>query len=359
MSCSDKILLAPYYWTLRIRHKLFDSGVCKILESPVPTVCIGNITVGGTGKTPHTEMLVRMLTADDSPLRGKHIAVLSRGYKRKSKGFRTVTTDGTAKEFGDEPLQIKKKFPGTTVAVDKDRIEGCKFLAEGKNGCPKADLVILDDAFQYRKLKADLSIILVDFNRPVFNDHLLPLGHLRDIPERLHKADVVIVTKCPPYLDNWEKSKWRDSLHFDGPVFFSTIGYDSLEPVFPEADSRYIHAQRAILFTGIANDSDLERHLSDNYRIVHHLKFPDHHDFSKADIQAVERASRESGTAIVLTTEKDSQRLVDCPYIGAELKKRLFKVPIRVKFLTDDALAALISLTVSRFEERRKPRGRQ
>ena len=148
MSCSDKILLAPYYWTLRLRHKLFDSGVRKVLGSPVPTVCIGNVTVGGTGKTPHTEMLVRLLGAEGSPLRDKHIAILSRGYKRKSRGFRIVTAEGTSKEFGDEPLQIKRKFPGITVAVDKNRIEGCSFLADGRDGCPKADIVILDDACQ-------------------------------------------------------------------------------------------------------------------------------------------------------------------------------------------------------------------
>ncbi|MGN0188624.1 MAG: tetraacyldisaccharide 4'-kinase [Candidatus Cryptobacteroides sp.] len=359
MSCSDKILLAPYYWTLRLRHKLFDSGVRKVLGSAVPTVCIGNITVGGTGKTPHTEMLVRLLSADNSPLRDKHIAVLSRGYKRKSKGFGTVRTDGTAKEFGDEPLQIKRKFPATTVAVDRNRIEGCCFLAEGKDGCPKADIVILDDAFQYRKLKADLSIVLVDYNRPVFNDHLLPLGQLRDIPERLHKADVVIVTKCPPYLDEWERSKWKDSLRFSGPVLFSTIAYDPLEPVFPEGDRRYTHSQRAIMFSGIANDSNLEKHLSDSYRIVRHFKFADHHNFSRADIQTVRRASREFNTAIVVTTEKDSQRLTDCPHISEDLKERLFKAPIRVQFLTEDAESILTSLIVSRFEERQRNRARQ
>lgn len=359
MSCSDKILLAPYYWTLRLRHKLFDSGVRKVLGSPVPTVCIGNITVGGTGKTPHTEMLVRLLGAEGSPLRDKHIAVLSRGYKRKSRGFRIVTAEGTSKEFGDEPLQIKRKFPGITVAVDKNRIEGCSFLAEGRDGCPKADIVILDDAFQYRKLKADLSIILVDYNRPVFNDHLLPLGQLRDIPERLHKADVVIVTKCPPYLDEWERSKWKDSLGFAGPVLFSTVAYDTLEPVFPEGDRRYVHSQRAIMFSGIANDSNLKKHLSDSYRIVRHFKFADHHNFSRADIQTIARASREFGTAIVVTTEKDSQRLTDCPHISKALKERMFKAPIRAHFLTDDAEGILTSLIVSRFEERRKNRAQQ
>ena len=356
-SCSDKILLAPYYWTLRLRHKLFDSGVRKVLESPVPTVCIGNITVGGTGKTPHTEMLLRLLR--ESPLRDKHIAVLSRGYKRKSRGFRIVSTGGSVRDFGDEPLQIKRKFPDTTVAVDKNRIEGCRLLAEGKDGCPPAEIIILDDAYQYRKLKADLSIILVDYNRPVFNDHLLPLGQLRDIPERLQKADVVIVTKCPPYLDEWERSKWKDSLRFDGPVLFSTIAYDTLEPVFPEGDRRYVHSQRAIMFSGIANDSNLKKHLSDSYRLVRHFKFADHHNFSRSDIQTVSRASKEFNTAVVVTTEKDSQRLADCPHISKPLREWLFKVPIRVHFLTDDARDILTSLIVSRFEDRQKHRAQQ
>ena len=194
----DSIILAPYYWALKLRHFLYDSGLRKVHRSPVPTICIGNITVGGTGKTPHTEMLLRLLQSRPE-WEGKNVAVLSRGYGRKSKGFRLIEADDPASMTGDEPLQIKRKFPDTTVAVDRDRMEGCRILA-GDDGCSpdsighKADLIILDDAFQHRALDADFKIVLMDYGRPVYKDHLLPLGRLRDLPERTSKADIVIVT---------------------------------------------------------------------------------------------------------------------------------------------------------------------
>jgi tetraacyldisaccharide 4'-kinase len=209
----DKILLFPYWLTLKIRHMLFDNGFRKVYEPAVPSICIGNITVGGTGKTPHTEMLVRTLLEDEQWY-GKNIAVLSRGYKRRSKGFQQVVADGRALDYGDEPLQIKKKFPMVTVAVDKSRRQGCMFLTDpesirtSKKGrrCiykdfPKADLILLDDAFQHRKVKAKVNIVLVDYSRPIFKDHLMPMGKLRDLPERIASADIVIVSKCPKYMD--------------------------------------------------------------------------------------------------------------------------------------------------------------
>ena len=200
----DKILLFPYWLTLKVRHFMYDHGMRKVHVPDVPTICVGNITVGGTGKTPHTEMLIRTL-AQDVDWGAKNIAVLSRGYKRKTRGFQQVVADGTAKEYGDEPLQIKRKFPFITVAVDKSRREGCDFLADPEKvmtskkarKCrhkefPKADLVILDDAFQHRAVRPTVSIVLVDYSRPIFKDHLMPLGKLRDLPERIAAADIVI-----------------------------------------------------------------------------------------------------------------------------------------------------------------------
>ena len=240
----DKILLFPYWLTLKIRHMLYNTGLRKTYTPEVPSVCIGNITVGGTGKTPHTEMLLRTLLEDDQ-WHGKNIAVLSRGYKRKTKGFQQVTADGRAIDFGDEPLQIKKKFPMATVAVDKSRKEGCMFLTDpesintSKKGkkCihkdfPKADLILLDDAFQHRAVKAGLSIVLVDYSRPVFKDYLMPIGRLRDLPERIKAADIVIVSKCPKYLDAWERSKWCEALGNPKHLFFTTIAYDTPKAIF-------------------------------------------------------------------------------------------------------------------------------
>ena len=198
------LLLFPYWVTLKVRHLLYDKGIKKTYRPSVPSVCIGNITVGGTGKTPHTEMILRTLLEQEEWF-GKNIAVLSRGYKRKSKGFQQVPADGRAIDFGDEPVQIKKKFPMVTVAVDASRKDGCTFLTDpdlvktSKKGrrCihkdfPKADAIVLDDAFQHRAVKANVNIVLVDFNRPIFKDHLMPLGRLRDLPSRIKAADIVI-----------------------------------------------------------------------------------------------------------------------------------------------------------------------
>lgn len=335
----DKILLAPYYWALRLRHLLYDRGVLKSVPSPVPTISVGNVAVGGTGKTPHTEMLIRLLT-EDLHVRAADVAVLSRGYMRKSKGFRIVTADGTAAMFGDEPLQIKKKFPDITVAVDKNRVEACRMLAEGATdpagvSSPKAGLIILDDAMQYRALKPSLSICLIPFNRNPFKDRLLPFGRLRDLPGRISSADIAIVTKCPAELDPWERSKWTESLRTP-EILFTSLGYGAPVPVFSEGDPRYIHSPRVIIVSGIADDTPLADHLSGTYKIVRRFRFGDHHNFSKGDIAAISSAAERYPTAIIITTEKDAERMYDCSGIGAGLKERIFKVPVRPVFLTEE-----------------------
>lgn len=368
----DKILLFPYWLSLKIRHFLYDSGLKKVSSADVPTICIGNVTVGGTGKTPHTEMLIRTLLNDEDWGR-KNLAVLSRGYKRKTKGFQQVTADGSALAYGDEPLQIKKKFPGITVAVDKSRIEGCDFLVHPEKlqtskkarrcidkNLQAADLIILDDAYQHRALKPTVSIVLVDYSRPVYNDHLLPFGRLRDLPERIGAADIIIVSKCPNELNAWEKCSWAENLgirNFDAAscsgirrngrrqhIFFSTICYDSAESVFPEGDPRYIYTKRLILFSGIANDAPLLSYLSSDYKIVRHFRFPDHHKFSRSDINTIASAAREFPTSVIMTTEKDCQRVRDCHKIKEELKQRMFYSPIKTAFLTENEKETFIKV---------------
>jgi len=359
----DKFLLFPYWFTLKIRHFIFDCGLRKTTSVEVPSICVGNVTVGGTGKTPHTEMLLSMLSADEY-WGSKNIAVLSRGYKRKTRGFQQVTYDGTARQYGDEPLQIKRKFPDITVAVDRSRKEGCDFLCHPEKllssrkakkclnkNLVKADLIILDDAFQHRSVKTSVSIVLIDFNKPVFSDHLLPLGRLRDLPERTAKADIIIITKCPPGMNAWEKSQWALAsglsmydaekccgIRKDGSkqyLFFTKICYGTPAPVFPEGDARYTYSQKLVLFSGIADDTPLRHSLSDSYKIVRHLHFPDHHNFSKSDIKAVYDAAESNPTSVVMTTEKDCQRIRDCKWIPDNLKQRLFYMPICTDFLSD------------------------
>jgi tetraacyldisaccharide 4'-kinase len=346
----DKILLFPYWLALKARHFMYDHGMKKSAGAEVPTICVGNLTVGGTGKTPHTEILIRTLTKDVE-WGARNIAVLSRGYKRRTRGFQQVVADGTAREFGDEPLQIKRKFPFVTVAVDKSRKEGCDFLCNPEKvqtskkarkclhkDFQKADLIILDDAFQHRALKPSVSIVLVDYSRPTFKDHLMPMGRLRDLPERIAKADIIIVSKCPTYLDAWERSKWTEALKIrkDQHLFFTTIGYDQSQAVFPEGDPRYLYTQRLILFSGIANDKPLRNYLSGTYKIVRHFDFPDHHSFSKSDITSIYNASRAFPTSVVMTTEKDCQRIRDCKIIPDNLKQRMFYAPIKVNFFSEE-----------------------
>lgn len=327
---------------------LYNNGLKKVHTPAVPSICIGNITVGGTGKTPHTEMILRMLMQSDEWY-GKNIAVLSRGYKRSSKGFQQVVADGRALDFGDEPLQIKKKFPMVTVAVDRSRVQGCGFLTDpesvktSKKGkrCihkdfPKADLIILDDAFQHRAVKASVNIVLVDYNRPIHKDHLMPLGRLRDLPERIKAADIVIVSKCPKYMDGWEKGKWAKALDIDSRrqhLFFTTIAYDTPQAIFPEGDARYLYAKNLILFSGIANDAPLARHLTGAYKIVKHFNFPDHHKFSRADILSIRNAADAFPTSVVMTTEKDCQRVRDSKAVPESLKQRMFYAPIKTEFI--------------------------
>ena len=360
----DKILLFPYWAALKLRHFMFDQGLRKIRKADVPTICVGNVTVGGTGKTPHTEMLLRALLQDPS-WGQKNIAVLSRGYKRKTKGFQQVTLDGTAREYGDEPLQIKKKFPEVTVAVDKSRIQGCDFLSHPDKlhtsrkarrckdkDFPASDLIILDDAFQHRQIKPSASILLVNYERPIFSDHLMPIGKLRDLPERIVDADIVIVSKCPQDMNVWQKSTWAEALGIDKydaslcqgvrrngrpqHLFFTTIAYDNPEPVFPEGDRRYVYAKGLILFSGIANDKPLRNYLTSSYNILYHFDFPDHHKFTWSDIKSIRDEADDHPTSVVMTTEKDCQRVRDCKKLPDNLKQRLFYTPIKTVFFSDE-----------------------
>lgn len=320
-----------YGLVLRIRHLLYNKGWKKSFSAPVPTVCVGNITVGGTGKTPHVELLLRLLLAA-----GKQPAVLSRGYKRKLKGFRLLPADSSAALYGDEPVQVAHKFPEVPVAVDKDRVHGCGQLAS------KASCIVLDDAFQYRRLRATLNIVLVDFHRPIFKDRLLPWGRLRDLPGRLKAAQVVIVTKCPAELSDQERAQWRRNLKLSSEqsLFFTTLQYGTPLPVFPEADAHYLYAKQCTVLTGIANDAPLRSYLSDTYKISQHLQFPDHHAYSKADLRTITRAIQASATSCLFTTEKDAQRLRDCRNVPQSIRERLFYVPVEAAFLQEEEQAA-------------------
>ena len=359
----DRIILFPYTIALALRGLRYRKGSSRVKKAEVPTVCVGNITVGGTGKTPHTEFILRTLLESDR-WGAKNIAMLSRGYKRRSKGFQQVCLDDGAEFSGDEPLQIKKKYPLVTVAVDKDRLEGCSLLSDPSRleGCkkarkclhkdfPAADLIVLDDAFQYRALAADLNVVLVDWNRPVTRDSLLPFGRLRDLPCRLGEADVVVVTKCPVFLEDGERAAFAALLGYKTydpethavtgrggrvqTLLFSCMRHGRDIPVYETADARYVYSQQGILFSGIADDTPLVNYLSDRLKIVGRFNFPDHHTYSSSDVSRIASCVKRHPTAAVLTTQKDAQRILDYKGMPPELRERMFCIPIEVEFLSD------------------------
>lgn len=329
MNILDKIILFPYWLTLKCRHARYDSGRKKVYTSPVRTICIGNITVGGTGKTPHAEMIIRDLLEKEGV---GGIAVLSRGYRRQSKGFQLVEKLD-ANFYGDEPCQIKRNFPEVIVAVDRVREHGCE---EIHRLYPQVKTIILDDAFQYRALKADVNIVLVDYSRPVFKDHLMPLGRLRDLPERISVAEVVIVTKCTDYLSEAEREEWRTRLRLNPSqkLYFTNIEYLGLEGVFDEADPHYKYARKAVCIAGIASSDAFVKQVGKDYRIAGCLDFLDHHSFSSADIKKIEALAAKEPLSVIVTTQKDAVRLATCS-LSDNVRKRLFALPIRAQLLSE------------------------
>ncbi len=281
-----------------LRNKLFDLGVLPQRSFPVPTICVGNLAVGGTGKTPMTEYLIRLLTGE-----GLRVATLSRGYGRSTRGFRLVTADSTAAEVGDEPRQMKRKFPDITVAVCEDRCHGIEQLLSTGNR-RKTDVILLDDAFQHRYVRAGLNIVLTDYNRPYSRDALLPAGRLRESRSGAGRAQMVVVTKCPDQMQEHERQSMRSELKpdVDQQLYFSRIKYEG-----------EVSARDILLLTGIANPIPLEQHLRATGARVHTLRFPDHHRFSDKDMQLIARTFHgiDSSDKLIVTTEKDAQRLAD------------------------------------------------
>ncbi|MGN0033666.1 MAG: tetraacyldisaccharide 4'-kinase [Candidatus Limimorpha sp.] len=328
-----KIFLAPlsmiYYAVLWIRHKLYDCGILKSRSVNIPTICIGNLALGGTGKTPHTEYLINLL-------KGKaNVAVLSRGYGRKSIGYKVAGEDSSAKEIGDEPMMYKAKFKDSiTVAVDEDRVEGVNNLLKEEN---KPDIVLLDDAFQHRGIRPGLNILLTEYHNIYKNDYLVPVGTLRDIAPASKRADIIIITKCPQILDPYSK---REKIELIKPqpyqnVFFTTISFKKFCPVNETAKAIDIENNKSIcLFCAIANPFPLEEYLKRSCNNLSTKYFKDHHNFSGEDIDKILQCydSMIGKSKVLLTTEKDYMRLLNSPYLHKFDKVPLFTIPIEVKF---------------------------
>ena len=332
-------MLTPASWiygaVVGVRNWMFESKLLKSVEFDIPVIGVGNLTVGGSGKTPHVEYIVNHLSLDYK------VAVLSRGYKRKTKGFVLANAKSTPSSIGDEPYQIYQKFHGRVIVAScESRKKGIEELLKL---FPDLDVIVLDDSFQHRWVKPKISILLTDYSRPFYEDRLLPLGRLREGVLQANRADMVIVTKCPDNsqpIDFRIKNNELNLMSFQ-KLFFSKYDYGNLRPVFlddaPYSVSLYELTSRdaVMLLTGIARPRYFVRFFR---QFPFHVKvdhYPDHHDFTKRDIEDIEKKFKELGgeRKIIVTTEKDAVRLMHNPYFPKELKPFTFYLPISVRMV--------------------------
>lgn len=317
------------------RNKLFDIGLKRQRAFDIPVIVVGNIAIGGTGKTPHTEYIISLLAEK------YNIGVLSRGYKRSTSGFVLATNTSTPYDIGDEPYQIYKKYYGRIkLAVCEDR---CVGIDELRKVYPDINLILLDDAFQHRYVKPDISIVLMEYNRMPYEDHLLPYGRLRESTDALRRASMVIITKCPeePKLLDFRIMKNHLNLYPDQGLFFSKYKYGNLVSVFPEF-SKYIpylqeydDEDTILSVTGIANPKPFTKYLRSFGTKFKSIRYPDHHQFERKDLEFIANKFIElpGKRKIIITTEKDAVRMATNPYFPQDLKPYVFYLPIDVSFI--------------------------
>ena len=344
ISINKKLL--PFSWLygfgVGFRNMLFEMGILKSRSYTVPVISVGNITVGGTGKTPHVEYLIRLLKDK------ANVAVLSRGYKRKSHGFVLADAETPMKMIGDEPYQMKQKFPDITVAVDSKRTRGIDHLIGGEAG-KDIDVVLLDDAFQHRYVKPGINILLVDYHRLIIYDELLPAGRLREPVKSKDRADIVIITKCPWNLKPMEFRVITKAmkLYPYQQLFFSTHEYEMPIAVFPEEQGKLgasetldslasLKDKNVLLLTGIGSPEQMKHDMEQMTDHVTPLTFRDHHDFKQKDIVAINEAfAALPEPKVIITTEKDATRLAVLEELSSEVKQHLYKLPIYIQIMQD------------------------
>ncbi len=314
-----------------LRNKCYDLGIFKSHQYDLPVICVGNLAVGGSGKTPVTEYLVQLL--------GQYkIAILSRGYGRATKGFIQADQSATAASIGDEPLQYYQKFPDVTVAVCEDRRTGIERLRSSH------DLIILDDAFQHRKVSPGYSILLFEFDKMLRSQWLLPSGNLREPFSGYRRAQKILITKSPLEVDDAAKHRIKGKFadFNEHQIAFASIQYHNLKPVYPKTgainNESFGTSATVFLLTGIANTKPLLSYLEGQYRKVHQHRYPDHHKFSKAEIKALVKAFEEhpDPEKLIVTTEKDAQRLLDESIKDLLVNLPVFFLPIKVDIHASD-----------------------
>ncbi|MCD8210149.1 MAG: tetraacyldisaccharide 4'-kinase [Prevotella sp.] len=321
-----------YGGVVRLRNFLFDKGILKSNRFKIPIISVGNITTGGSGKTPFVEYLINLLEENFQ------VAVLSRGYKRKSKGYVLAKKDTKIFELGDEAYWLRKKHPEIHVAVDKNRCHAIEKII-GDEITSNTDVILLDDAFQHRYITPGISILLIDYHRQLVNDKLLPAGHLREPKSGIKRADIVIITKCPRDLQPLRHSVIAKSMNLlpKQQLYFATLEYGALKPVYygVERELESIDKEdNVMLLTGIALPEQIIYDMKPYFNKIAHVSFPDHHQFSKDDIKRINQTYREMPyPKIVITTEKDNIRMFGMEGISDEIRHNIYILPVKVKFL--------------------------
>ena len=327
---SFRILLLPFallYWlVIAIRNWLYDKKIFKSASFGLPVICIGNLSVGGTGKSPMVEYLV-------SHLKDRYkVATLSRGYKRKTKGYALANEQTTALDIGDEPMQFHLKFPDVPVAVGEERIVAIPQLLHDR---PETQAILLDDAFQHRAITAGLNILLTDYNNLFTRDFYLPTGDLRDLKSSYKRADIIVVTKCKPDLTEDERRKIAEEIQPlpSQSVFFTTIAYGEMYHISSKQTTALDEETEVLLVSGIANPRPLKNKLESQCKSYTLLQYADHHIFSIDDLKEIRKKfdEMEGSKKIILTTEKDAVRLFKFSEHIAGLP--LYVIPVRHHFL--------------------------
>ena len=347
---SFRYLLLPITWMygaiIWLRNKLYDKNILKSSAFNFPIICVGNLATGGTGKTPMTEYLIRLLKNDFKT------ATLSRGYKRKTIGFAIADEDTTALEIGDEPMQFHQKFADVTIAVGEERIVAIPQLLHQK---PETQVIILDDAFQHRQVKAGLNIILTDYANLYTRDFILPAGDLRDVRSSSKRADVIIVTKCKADLSETEKNAIIAEINpvENQTVYFTTIVYSKPYHLFTKEEIDIKHDYGILLVCGIANPKPLKEHLTKHADTYEMLRYADHHIFHSNDLKDIKQQFDKIflEKKVVLTTEKDAVRLEKFEKELSDFP--IYVVPIQHEFLFNEAESfnAAVTNFIKRFNK--------
>ena len=330
-----KLFLAPLSWiygmVIAVRNRLYDLGLRKSVSLDIPVVCVGNITVGGTGKTPMCEALIGHFQEK------YNVGLISRGYGRKTKGYLEVAPGASWRSVGDEPRQIKNNYPDTVVVVCKDRVAGIERM---KREHPEVNLVIMDDGFQYRRLEAKLNIVMIDYTRPIDKDRLLPLGRLRDQRKQMKRAHYVVVTKCPAGMTPLDRRIIRNNLEllpFQN-LSFTRMVAGALYPAFvADTGQKTVPAgSKVVAMAALGNPAPFVKGLQARYDLRGELLWGDHHPYVVRDLRRMEEALDEAGAdTVIVTTEKDAVKLGGGARIPPALRARIFVQPISMGFIEE------------------------